>query len=91
MRRLFSVILSNKAEKQYRKLEAGIRAKVKQLMNALEQKPIPAEEYDLKKIAGEEDTYRIRVSSFRILYRVYWEKKIIGVSKIERRSETAYS
>ena len=81
---------TNKAEKQLRKLEPAIRLRVKELILVLEQTPVPADEYDLVKIAGEEDSYRIRLSSYRLVYRVYWEKKIIGVAKIERRSEATY-
>ena len=70
---MFSVLLSNKAEKQYKRLDAAIRLRVEELFRTLEQKPIPADDYDLLKI--DEDTYRIRLSSFRVVYRVYWESK----------------
>lgn len=87
---MFEVILTNKAEKQYHKLEAKMHARVKELLDYLQAKPVPAGEYDLTKVSGEEDTYRIRLSSFRVVYKVYWEKKAIGVAKIERKSEHTY-
>ncbi len=88
---MFTIILSNKAEKQLRELEPAIKFRANAVLKVLELKPVPADECDLKKIAGEVDTYRIRISSFRVLYRVYWEKKIIGVAKIERRSDNTYA
>ena len=75
----------------YSLLEPAIKFRVNTVLKTLELKPVPADEYNLKKISGEVDTYRIRISSFRVLYRVYWEKKVIGVAKIERRSDNTYS
>lgn len=54
------------------------------------QNPVPARHFDLMKIAGEEDTYRIRLSSYRAVYAVYWEEKIIRVIKIEKRKGRTY-
>lgn len=90
MSHLFELILTNKARKQFKKLDTAMRGRVEELFNVLQLKPVPAEEYDLKKIAGELDTYRVRLSSFRVIYRVYWANKVVGVAKIERRSETTY-
>ncbi len=87
---LFSVLLTNRAKKQLIRLKPSLRSRVEELFEALEIRPVPAGEYDLKKIKGEADTYRIRISSYRIAYKVYWDRKAIGVAKIERRSETTY-
>ena len=88
---MFSVLLSNKAEKQLRWLDSSMRSKISELFKALEETPVPAAQYDLKKIRGEQDTYRIRLSSFRVLYCVFWDEKVVRIAKLERRSETTYS
>ncbi|MCL5011711.1 MAG: type II toxin-antitoxin system RelE/ParE family toxin [Candidatus Marsarchaeota archaeon] len=87
---MFSVKLSNKAEKQTLKLEPSIRSRVDELFTILESKPIPTADYDLKKIKGEENTYRIRLSSYRVLYKLFWDEKIIRVIKVEKRSDNTY-
>ena len=87
---MFEVRLSNKAEKAINKCDKKLRKRLKELFETLAKNPVPAREYDLRKIAGEEDTYRIRLSSFRTTYTVYWEQKIIRVIKIERRKESTY-
>lgn len=87
---MFEVILTNKAEKQYGKLEPKMHARVKELLDFLQSKPVPAGEYDTNKLAGEEDSYRIRLSSFRVTYKIYWKNKTIGVAKIERKSDHTY-
>ncbi len=46
--------------------------------------------YDLRKVEGEQDTYRIRLSSHRAIYTVYWDEKTIRVTRIERRKGNTY-
>lgn len=87
---MFEVRFSNNAEKAINKCDKKLRKRLKELFDALTQNPVPAREYDLRKIAGEEDTYRIRLSSFRTTYTIYWEQKIIRVIKVERRKESTY-
>jgi len=55
------------------------------VLEALSQNPAPAPEYDVKKLAGMHDTYRIRIGEIRIEYKVYWEFKRIGILRIEFR------
>jgi len=55
------------------------------VLGALGQNPVPAPEYDVKKLAGMHDTYRIRIGGIRIEYKVDWESKRIGVLRIEFR------
>lgn len=87
---MFSVFFSNKAKKQYAKLEAKIHDRAAELLEFLESEPVPAGEYDVSKLSGRDETYRIRLSSFRFVYRVLWNEKKIEVAKIERRSDNTY-
>lgn len=86
----FSVRLNNKAEKQFQGLESDFKERARQLFFDLEQAPVPFKKYDLKKIKGEANTYRIRLSRFRVLYTIFHEEKIVRVTKIERRSDNTY-
>jgi len=56
---------------------------------ALTQNPAPAPEYDVKKLVGTHDIYRVRIGEIRIEYEVDWESKQIGVLAVEFR-ERAY-
>jgi len=88
---LFEVRLSKKAEKFVKKCDPKLRARLFEFFKVLEQNPVPSKEYDLKKIVGGEfDRYRVRLSSFRSVYTVYWNEKLIRVLKIERRDEHTY-
>jgi mRNA interferase RelE/StbE len=87
---LFEVRFSNKSEKFIKNCGNKLKNRLNELFVKLQEAPIPAKEYDLKKISGSEDTYRIRLSSYRITYAVFWEEKIIRVLFIELRGKSAY-
>ena len=44
----------------------------------------------VRKIRGEERTFRIRVGSYRVVYEVYDHGNLVLLLQIERRSETTY-
>ena len=83
-------MLGNKAKKELRSLDREIKSRVLDLFARLEEEPVPYKEYDLRKIEARDESYRIRLSSFRVLYSVSWAEKIVWVAKIERRSENTY-
>ena len=87
---MYSILLSNAAKKQLKLLEKDYNERISVLFGFLEQEPVPSKEYDVRKLAGRDETYRIRLSSYRIEYRILWEKKMIWVAFIERRSESTY-
>jgi len=51
----------------------------------LENEPVPVEKYDIKKMRGILNTYRIRIGGWRIVYRVEFVEKKIIILKIEKR------
>ena len=59
------------------------------VLEALVQNPAPAPEYDVKKLTGMHDMYRIRIGDIRVEYKVDWQSKRIGIVAIEFR-ERAY-
>ena len=91
MKLVFAVRLGNKAEKQLRKLEPSILSRVLELFKVLEYSPVPAKEFSLIKLSGREDTYRVRLSSYRVAYTVFWDEKVVRILKVEKRSETTYN
>jgi mRNA-degrading endonuclease RelE of RelBE toxin-antitoxin system len=55
------------------------------VLEALSQNPAPVPEYDVKKLTGMHDTFRIRIGEIRIEYEANWESKKIAVLAIEFR------
>jgi mRNA interferase RelE/StbE len=87
---LFRVDFSNNSEKFLKNCDAKTKERLKELFEILAQNPLPAMDYDFRKIAGEDEIYRIRLSSYRVIYKIYWEEKTIFVIKVEMRKESTY-
>lgn len=58
--RLFKVVVSNRARKSLRHLHTRYSRRVLELLVLLQNDPVPAAVFDVKKLAGMRDTYRIR-------------------------------
>lgn len=87
---MYSVFVKPKAKKHLDKIDEKYRNRIKTAINFLSLQQIPFKDYDVKKVAGIENTYRIRIGVFRFIYTIISEKKTIIVLKIERRDEHTY-
>jgi mRNA-degrading endonuclease RelE of RelBE toxin-antitoxin system len=87
---LFEVTVSQRAKKSSKKLLGYQKHRIIELLLVLRENPVPAEQYDVKKLQGYKDTFRARIGDIRVIYEVQWTKQAINVLVIERR-ETAYS
>jgi len=87
---LFQVIISPAARKSVKKLPEYYRRRIIELLLIFRENPVPAENYDIKKLKGHTDTYRARIGDIRVIYEILWNPKKIHVLLIERR-EKAYS
>ncbi|MEK6843446.1 MAG: type II toxin-antitoxin system RelE/ParE family toxin [Candidatus Micrarchaeota archaeon] len=87
---MFDVRLSNSVVKFLNRANPNLRKRVKAAYKILTENPVPASDYDLVKLSGSENKYRIRLSSYRLIYSVLWDEKVINILEIERRGETTY-
>ena len=78
----YKILLSRQAKKFLSGLEEKIEARIITKMHLLSE-PF---EVDHVKIKKSPKTYRTRVGDYRILYIVFYDKKIVVVSKIDKRS-----
>lgn len=87
----YSLFYSNAAKKFIqKKADPKLRKRLLTLQHVLESNPVPAREYDLRKLEGFDDHFRIRISSFRVVYKVKQNDKEIHVLKIERKDDSTY-
>jgi mRNA interferase RelE/StbE len=84
---LYSLKIKRKALKAVRRLPEGVKRQVEETLKVLQTKPIPARTYDIKKMRGVEDTYRI--GDTRIVYTIKRGQRIIIIHYIGSR-EKAY-
>ncbi len=72
------------AAKEFRKLPIEIKTRLQKAINALKTEPRPP---DMKKLAGEDDLYRIRVGDYRVIYKIDDAVLWITVMRIRHRRE----
>ncbi len=86
---MFQVVVSRRAKKSLEKLPSFYRRRVLELLLLLRENPIPADYYDVRKLKGYIDAYRVRIGDIRVIYEISWEDGRVDVLLVERR-EKAY-
>ena len=79
----FRVLIHKRACDFLKSLEIEDRQRMIDKLKQLED--FPAARLDIVKIAGEADTFRLRVGNYRALFKVYEQEKIVVVVKIDMR------
>ena len=86
---MFQVIVFRRAEGALKRMPERYRRRVLGLLLTFRENPVPAENYDIKKLKGFVDTYRARIGDIRVIYEIAWRSKRVHVLLIEWR-ERAY-
>lgn len=86
----FELRPSNRIRKQIEKLERKSRLKLLDLFLKLKESPVPVDEFNVVKLSGSKNTYRIRIQKIRIIYDVYWKEKKIELLKVDKRKYRTY-
>lgn len=79
----YQVILKRSAEKELDALQANLRDRIVKRLLALEENPRPS---GIKRLQGEE-SYRLRVGDYRVLYAVDDKGKKVFILAIGHRRE----
>jgi mRNA interferase RelE/StbE len=87
---MFQIVTSNKASRSAKKLPKQYKSRLVELLLTLRENPVPSEYYDIKKLRGEEDTFRARLGDIRVVYEIDWREKIVHILLVEHRGR-AYS
>lgn len=80
----YSILLAPPAERQLRSFAPAIQKRLIKRMKSLQNDPRPP---GVKKLAGEDNLYRIREGDYRIIYMVQDKELIVLVVKIGDRNE----
>jgi mRNA interferase RelE/StbE len=80
----YRIEVSATAERQIRKLPREDQLRVLRAIRPLATEPVPP---GSRKLRGYDDVYRIRVGTYRILYRVEGRRLVIIILKIGNRRE----
>lgn len=80
----YSILLAPPAERQLKALAEPVQKRIVKRLRKLREIPRPQ---GVKKLAGEDDLYRIREGDYRIIYTVRDKELIVLVVKIDDRKE----
>lgn len=86
---MYQITIRPKTEKHFSKLPKSLQEKVAKKLRQLEENPFQAG-LDIKKLAGTEKSYRLRVREIRIIYQMNTTLKEIFVVDIDFRTTTTY-
>ncbi|ODH01208.1 addiction module toxin RelE [Nostoc sp. KVJ20] len=79
----YEVKFSKGAKKQFRKLPLDVQQRIQTKINDLAIEPRPN---GVKKLQGDDNSYRLRVGDYRVIYEVVDDVLIVTVIKIGHRS-----
>jgi mRNA interferase RelE/StbE len=80
----YTVLLAPPAERQLKAFAPPVQKRLVRRLKTLRDNPRPQ---GVKKLAGEDDLYRIREGDYRIIYAIQDKELIILVVKIGNRKE----
>jgi mRNA interferase RelE/StbE len=80
----YEVKFSRGAKKQFRKLPIDVQQRIQTKINDLAIEPRPN---GVKKLQGDDNSYRVRVGDYRVVYEIGDDVLIVTVIKIGHRSE----
>jgi mRNA interferase RelE/StbE len=75
----FIIRAKSKAFKKLGKFPKSVRRRIEELVFILKENPLPYLKFDLVKMKGYENVYRIRIGKVRIIYRIDFKNKIIEI------------
>lgn len=78
----YDVRFSKRAQKAYNKLPGDIKVRIDQKLLYLQLTPRGS---DTKKLVGEQNTYRTRVGSYRLVYEIDDETVIVWIVDVGHR------
>ena len=81
---MYRVEFLSSAAKEFRSLDAAIKRRIIPVIDKLIENPRPK---GARKLRERKDLYRIRVGSYRVVYEIDDETRLIRVTRIRHRRE----
>ena len=83
----FRVLLHPKVSKAILELPAAHQKRLTEVLDILQEAPVPFKRFDVKKLKGQHNRFRIRLGEFRLIYEVDREEMLVLLLKLEKRGE----
>ena len=85
---MFKILVSKQAKKFIKRLDRKRQKKIINVLDTLQTNPLPFRIYDMKKLRGTDNLYRIRIGNIRITYELFLAEFLIKVRHICFRGKT---
>jgi len=83
----YRVVVQKRVAKVLQSLQRSHLARFSELLDTLKADPTPWKHFDLRKIEGTEDTYRVRIGEYRVVYFIDKANKTIHILKFDTRGK----
>jgi len=84
---MFEIRFSKSAGKYLKKLDRTTKDRIKKSLFDLAEDPYKIRNLDIKRLAGYEDSYRLRVGKYRALYKIIDNEVVIFVFDLDSRGD----
>ena len=81
----YKIFLSKQADKFLNNQKIDIKERIGSVLSKLSDNPFPITEYEVKKLQGLINTFRIRLGYIRIVYEILKDEREINILKIDFR------
>ncbi len=82
---MYEILVERSAEKDLKKVASDVRPNIGAALRSLANDPRPP---GCRKLVGSKNDWRIRVGSYRVIYEIADEVRIVRVSKIRHRKDS---
>ena len=82
---MYRVVLTRRARKGLEKSPGHVRRKSVDAIDALQQSFAPVKLFDVKKLQGYDNVFRIRIGNWRIIYELHKDEGLIVILEIGPR------
>ena len=83
----WTVVVDDVAEKQLKRISRRDAERIREALREFAVNPYAG---DIQKLGGEEDAWRRRGGSYRVLYEIRNREKIVYIADIRRRTSSTY-
>ena len=83
----WQIFVASHAQKQLKWISATDSDRIERAIDEMEQDPFRG---DIKRMGGQENSWRRRVGAYRIFWEIFDDQKLIRITDIRRRTSKTY-
>lgn len=81
----YKILIHPRVAKAIKDLPKAHKVRLSEFIDALKDNPVPFKKFDIKKLKGQRDRFRVRLGDFRLTYEVDKKERLVMLLKLERR------